>query len=271
MKMVVVMSGGGSKGSFQVGVLKGLHEKGYKFEATYGTSTGALQSSGLAYTGMTGLEKVWLGLKSKKNIFKFNWLSLLLLSDGLYNTKPLKEILNKICVGKPKIPATVCKINLETGQKTYSKTGDSDFIESVEASCCVPFGAAPVNKIWVDGGVREITPLNKAIEDGADKIVVILTNPWKINPSYWKRPKFPFLRILKIASRAVDIIGHEILVNDIKNCVNKNGDTRYKKIDLEIYCPEFYVSETDEFNPEKIRNAIRHGHEIAMKGPNVKV
>lgn len=271
MKTVVVMSGGGSKGSFQVGVLKALYKRGYKFDAAYGTSTGALQSAGLSYVGIEGLERTWLEIKGKSDIFKFNWLSLILMSDGLFNTKPLRKKIDKICEGKPQIPVTVCKINLETGQKAYSKSGDLDFNESVEASTCVPLGTSPVNKIWVDGGVREITPLKKAIDEGADKIVIILANPWKINPDHWKRSWNPFLRILSIAKRSVDILAHEVLINDIRSCINKNKDSRYKKIEIEIYCPEFYVSGTNEFNSEKIRNGIQHGYDIGMKDSNVKV
>lgn len=271
MKTVVVMAGGGSKGAFQVGVLKALLEKGYKFNAAYGTSTGGLQSAGLAHAGIDALENVWLNIENKKDIFKFNWSTLILNSDGLYSTKPLRKKIDAITQAPATIPATVCKINLITGEKVYATSGDPDFPASVEASACVPLGTSPVDGIWVDGGVREIAPLKIAIKQGADKIIVILTNPWNINPTPWGAPTSNFLKLFKIGMRAVDILGHETLVNDMEQCLKKNGIEGYKTIELEIYAPTFLVSKTNEFNPKKIRKAIEHGYEIAQSGPNVKL
>jgi len=267
-KVHVVMSGGGAKGAFEVGVLKGLAEKGYEFEHSYGTSVGALNAAGLAYQGVAGLEVVWKNIKKKSDLLKFNWSNLFFMAaDGIYNTKPLRKIIDTCCSGKSRIPATVTKVNIETGELVHGNSDESDFNSSVEASACIPVAMSPVDKIWVDGGVREITPLKKAIDNGAEKIVIILASPWDINPAEWELPKFPLFKSLKIGMRTIDVISHEVYVDDIWCCIRKNCDPMYKKIDLEVYAPKKLLIDTLEFDPKKIREAINQGYFSAMEGP----
>lgn len=236
----------------------------------YGTSVGALNAAGLTYVGMEGLEQVWLDIKSKNDILRLNWWTLgPLFGCGIYNTKPLRQILDKAILGKdPKLMAKVCKINLEDGSIHYSKSGDEDFIESVEASASMPMAMFPINKVWVDGGVREITPLKQAIVDGADEVIVLLASPWGENPSPWKAPnKWSFLGGFKVGMRAIDIVSHEIFVNDIKLCQARNNDSKYKKVKIRVYAPKKLLIDTLEFDPVKIRNAMKHGYNSYLMGP----
>lgn len=50
----------------------------------------------------------------------------------------------------------------------------------LKASCCLPGVCKPVefqNKLYFDGGVAEPIPVEKAFEDGCDKVVLVLTKP----------------------------------------------------------------------------------------------
>jgi len=72
----LVLSGGGSKGAFEVGVIKALYEQGYTYDIFAGTSVGALNSAILAqHDDFKKLEDLWLNkIKSNKNIWKHNLL-----------------------------------------------------------------------------------------------------------------------------------------------------------------------------------------------------
>ena len=63
-KIGLVLSGGGAKGAYQVGVVKALLEKNVAMDCIAGTSIGALNGSILASApdltvGFERLEKVW--------------------------------------------------------------------------------------------------------------------------------------------------------------------------------------------------------------------
>lgn len=186
MKTALVLSGGGSKGAMQLGFLKYLHEQGLRPDAIYGSSVGALNGAGYAYMGLEKLEEVWFGIKSRSKIFSFNWKTLLFFqSGGIYNSTPLRKSIEKNIVGTPVCDVYVCKVSLITGEIKYGKSGEEDFIDSVVASSSVPGYSEPVGE-WADGGIRQQSPLSRAIQDKPDKIVVILCNPLKDLPAYGK-------------------------------------------------------------------------------------
>lgn len=89
MKVGLVLSGGGAKGAYQVGVLKALLELGTRIDMVAGASIGALNGAVLASapsleTGVERLEKLWLTLaKSSPLSMKVPGYLTLLLSAGL--------------------------------------------------------------------------------------------------------------------------------------------------------------------------------------------
>lgn len=264
MKKALVLSGGGSKGSMQFGIIKHLYEQGYKPDVIYGTSVGSLNAAGLSHVGIEGLDKVWNGLKKTSDVFKFNWSFLLFLASGLYNAKPLQKLLQKTLSGKtPTVEAYCCKVHIETGEIKYVRNTESDYIDSTVASCSIPGFTDDVDG-WVDGGVREQAPLRQAILDGADEIVVILCNPLKKNPDRGKKGNW-----IKNILRACDLLAHEIFLNDIQNCLwyNNNLQPGKRSVKLTVYAPRELVIGSNEFTQDKIQNAIKYGYEQAKLGP----
>lgn len=263
-KKALVLSGGGSKGSMQFGLLKYIFEQGYKPDVIYGTSVGSLNAAGISHVGIEGLQKVWDSLKKTSDVFKFNWKFLLFLSAGLYNANPLKKLLEKTLENNPPtVDAYSCKVHLETGEIVYSYCLDKDYIESTVASCSIPGFTDDIHG-WVDGGVREQTPLRRAIEDGADDITVVLCNPLKRNPDYSKKGNW-----IKNILRATELLSHEIFLNDIQNCLwyNENPQPGKKFIKLTIYAPRGLVIGSNDFEQDKIQKAIAYGYEQAQMGP----
>jgi NTE family protein len=267
-KTALVLSGGSVKGSMQYGILKYLYEQGFTPDVVYGTSVGNLNGMGYSYIGIKGLEKFWSKITKRSSLFKFNWLSLILKSKGVFNTKPLRKLVQEAIKEGiyPKIPCYSCCVNIKTGEIVYGTPDMPDYEDYVVASASIPCFNDPIGDL-VDGGVREQTPLKKAIEDGCEKIVVILCNPYKQNPDEGKNGNW-----IENLLRTTDLMAHEIFINDIEACrwYNANLEPGKRKIELEVYCPEKLVIDSMDFTQDKIQPAILYGYECAKKGPIIK-
>ncbi len=103
MKVGLVLSGGGAKGAYHVGVVKALHEVGAQVDAVAGASIGALNGAILAaapslHEGAVRLETLWMDLANTSPL-KFNFPAYiqLLAASGLHlaSAGVLKEIVQK--------------------------------------------------------------------------------------------------------------------------------------------------------------------------------
>ena len=121
----------------------------------------------------------------------------------------------------------------------------------------------PVHGIWCDGGVRETVPLKEAIEQGYEDLYVIMCTPWTKNPKSVKDIK----NWAQAGARALDLLTHEIFVNDVKTCLKCNDCDDKKTINIHLYAPtEDLNIDTLEFDPEKIRRGIETGYNAVEIG-----
>jgi len=281
MKESIVMSGGGAKGAFQVGVLWELlgGSNPAKPSALYGTSVGALNATGLAFLGIVGLHKVWMDIRNDKDIIKgggpFRILKALLKRGrGAYSTKPLRAKIEGIVNGKtPAMKAVACRVSLTSGaidyvESTPQNPNHAAFIDAVHASASIPIIMDTVHE-WVDGGVREVAPLKRAIDEGAERIYVIMANPSRENPDYHGRVG----GLINIAKRTIEIMCHEIIVNDLRTCHRYNckaGALGKRVVEVIVYAPPILLLDTLDFKPDRIRAAIQQGREEVARGPVFK-
>lgn len=270
MKTAYVLSGGGAKGSYQVGVMKRLHEAGVVPDAIYGTSVGSINAATYAHAGMERLEELWLNIKGKQwwrpwtpsaDILSFNWMMLLMSADGLYNLEPLRKQLIAECKDDPTCEAVVTRVSLNTGAVDYVSNKfvpRQDFVSAVVGSSAIPGAMSPEGE-WVDGGVREVAPIRKAIKDGAEKIYVIMCNPIAENPTetFNTQKTSAFFKFFNVTYRAIDgVMSHEIFFNDVRDI-----SLAQKNVSIEVYAPSVVPYSTLEFDPVKIRNAIKLGYD----------
>jgi len=262
MKRALVLSGGGAKGCFQVGVMKHLLKE-WMPDCVYGTSVGALNAFGLSFMGMEGTEKMWRSIQGRSDILslKLN----MLWSDSVYSMKPLREKLQaglKVEALEYVGDACVVVTNLVDGSLNYyyrRQMSHDAFALMTEASACIPFFMEmPLGK-YVDGGVREQAPLAQAIKDGADEIIIILCNPMVQNPLNKWKTSWP--HFLSAGMRALDVMEHEVFVNDVRKCTRYNNEKGKKKINLKVFAPGRILMSTLDFDPKKIAAGIAHGEE----------
>ena len=276
MKTAFVLSGGGAKGAFQVGVIKYLcGVKNIVPDIVIGISTGSLQGLAVAQQDIDLLESIWKGIKKHSDIYTksvFNIIKCALgLRNGIYEFKGLRKILEKFFDKQKLLNSPVDfyagKVSLQEAEIVYVNKKDMT-VDDILASCTIPVFFNTVDGPflqWVDGGVRDIIPLKKAIDLGADKIFVILCSPRKPTVSFRR-----YNNIVSVLERTLDILLNEIYINDVEialkinEVIDKFGSYKhYRKVDITVIEPDHDISGSLEFDPDKISYGILHGMQKA--------
>ncbi len=294
----LALSGGGAKGAFQVGVLDYLvNDRNVDFRIIGGVSTGALQAMMAAQGEVKKLRQIWESIKDHRDIYtgRFGIIGGLLGADSLYSNNPLKEKIKKH-INPTKIVASGRKlrigvVSLQTGQYRLITEKDRKLRKWILASTAIPVYFEPVeihNEQYVDGGIRDITPLGAVMHEKPDACLVVLASPLKM-----RGPRKAFPDLFEIGLRSVDIMVNEIYRNDlteadwINNLLTRWQEmeeklqphtTReieaclkplrtvlkeYRLIPTHTIAPKKNVIDTLGFEPAPIREAIRHGREQA--------
>ena len=223
----LVLSGGGARGAYEVGVLRYIREK-LGFNATFdvitGTSVGAINGAYVAATcdrpkGQGRLlQKVWLELNID-DVYSFGWQQFRQLPrvlfgrdlprvphgsrvGGLIDTSFLERVVrSKIPWGgitrnlrAGHLDALACTatevatgastifVQTRTGQAHWPRTRDENVVQtSITAAHTLASAAIPVlfpsirvgEQFFVDGSLRQNTPLRPAMRLGADRLLVV--------------------------------------------------------------------------------------------------
>lgn len=209
----LVLSGGGSKGAFQVGALEHmLGELELQYDIFTGISVGALNTSFLSQfkTGeekesIKGLVDVWNTVNDRRifklnhrrmprRLFKRETFSMIRSALGklsFYDSTPLEELVAEVL--DPERASTSGKrlavggVSLTDGEIRFWREDSPDIVKAVAASAAYPVFFRPVEiegTLWTDGGIRHTTPIEKAISMGATEIDVILTGPRSANHTW---------------------------------------------------------------------------------------
>lgn len=196
-KRALVLSGGGGRGAYHVGVLRFLEEHEWFPDIVVGTSIGAVNGAAIASGhNAHSLWALWRRLKTKDvqkahlNPFDGNY---------LLDTAPLRETLqrdgwldfDRINSDQAQVHLRVTAMEAETGRLCVFGNSDDMLpgrmrpetinLDHILASCSIPIIYPPTNlggiTYW-DGGTVANTPLGAAIDAGATEIVVVLMTPW---------------------------------------------------------------------------------------------
>lgn len=201
----VVLSGGGSKGSYQIGVWKALRKLHIKYDIVTGTSVGALNGALMVQNSYHKAIKLWKKInmqllfgdeattsKNKKdvlNMYRDNFIK-----HGGMNVNNLENIITKYLdeknFYKSKIDFGLVTVNL-SGRKAIQLKKEKiprnhlhDYLMA-SAACYPAFQTKDIkgNK-YIDGGFFDNLPINLALDLGADSIIAVdLKAPgFKIKP-----------------------------------------------------------------------------------------
>lgn len=197
MKRAVVLSGGGAKGAYEIGVWKALRRLGIKYDIVTGTSVGALNGVLMVQDDYYKALKLWYYMDYNKVID--------IEIKGKYSTKKGKEeILKKYAKGMisggyelsglEKVideafdDEKFIKSSIDYGLvTTYFPSLKPKFIKKstlksnelkkyllATASCFPAFKPTKIgNNLYIDGGYYDNLPINLAIDLGAEEVIAV--------------------------------------------------------------------------------------------------
>lgn len=198
----LVLSGGGGRGAYHVGVLRFLEEHEWYPDIIVGTSIGAVNGAAIA-SGHTAqsLWSLWRRL-STHDVQRRAWSLFSPDKDShLLDTSPLRETLVEkgwVDMAQINAPSPHCHLRItvveaETGHLRVFGNSSDPYVGSrcecagltldhILASCSIPVIYPPTqigDVTYWDGGTVANTPLGPAVDAGADEIVVVLMTPWE--------------------------------------------------------------------------------------------
>ena len=186
MRRALVLSGGGAKGSWQVGACHHLiAERGLWFDVIAGVSAGAVNAATLAQahdpdelaTELEHLRSVWLGLRGSHDVYRRRWLgalgTVLARRASLYNAAPLRGVLaghiDPARVAASPIRLRIGYVDLLSGRYRTAGNDHPTLVDAVLASCALPLIFPPVplgdpDRVWSpwpapDPGLAEIASI----------------------------------------------------------------------------------------------------------------
>jgi predicted acylesterase/phospholipase RssA len=245
-KRALVISGGGSKGAFAVGVLLALKEKNpaLSFAHYIGTSTGALIAPLALLEEYKLLEQLYTTVTTGEIIHKFNIVERLF-QHSLFDGTPLWELIEKhytdsrceqllqsnrhvylttTCLQTerltvftnnphPQTPSTYDLVRLQEPDQlrraVLASASQPVFMAPVKINARVP-GARHPHHQYVDGGVLQYAGIEMAIDQGAEEILTILHST-----SQESIAEEEFTGLLPILRQTIDIFTTDVGKNDL--------------------------------------------------------
>jgi NTE family protein len=280
MSQILVLAGGSVKGAFQAGVIKALFEKGYQPDAIYGVSAGSLNAAYLvnqfgqqanAHLPISypqAAQDLWdfwelrithpESLSKPFNLFELGWSALTKKFKGLVDTSPLRDLLQDVLQNRnlsaSPVGLKVGAVNVLDGAMHYVDPSFENFQEYLLASSAVPILMQVVTingekrKSYLDGGLRDVAPLQKAIQDGATEVVVIACHTEMIEGG-----DFDSGDLLALVDRVMDIAVNEILNADLR--------VQRSEVKLKIIRPNQPLSiDIQHFTKMDIRRMLEIGY-----------
>jgi NTE family protein len=310
MSKILVLAGGSVKGAYQAGVVRAVFEAGFRPDFIYGISAGSMNASylvndfgrqSLENNGNIDYQQASLELAEfwENNIYAPDCLALrrgtydLGMSairrnfEGLLDPTPLKEILHENInirhLNASPIGLKVGAVDIINGSIIYADPTYEHFLDYVMASSAIPILMPVVNigglrkMAFLDGGLRDVAPIKKAINDGAEEIVCVACHTRKIDGGY-----FPYGNLLALVDRVMDIAVNECLNADLdwaefrNECLPMDGSPGeygilegQKRIKLKVIRPQTPLDvDIQNFDREDIQRMIllgyQHGREEMM-------
>ena len=254
----LVLSGGGARGAYEIGVWKALTDLNIKISGVYGTSVGSINGPGIIMNDYKKVRDLWFKisyltvmnispsteevLKGELKDLSFNEYMKVIRDfreDKGFDVTPLKNLLSGII-----IEDEVRKSNIDYGLVMFSlsdfKPG-MHYIEQIPEGKLIDYILASANfplfqrqviggEIFIDGGVYSNVPVEMAVKRGFKDIIVVdigITTP-------------------------VDIINHFKLTND-------------KSIKYTYIKPEKQFGSFLTFEPETSRKYLLEGYLDTMR------
>lgn len=241
----LVLSGGGGRGAYELGVYKAFVENGKRFDLISGSSVGAITAAAIS-SGLSidEIERLWARMHTfqvmqpRADFWSFpKW-------THLMYTKPLQRFLEREidydAIRASRIAVRVAAVDVGTGDLRVF-TNEELTAKRLLASASIPLLFPMVEdqgRYYWDGGTVVNTPLQPAIEAGADEVTCVLLSP------VGARPLAPPAHMWEAIGRYADLRTLGSLKQEIKHAefinslvASGTADPTWRHIDFHIVSP----------------------------------
>lgn len=279
----LVLAGGGCKGAYQAGAIQHLMGNlGIDYGIICGTSVGAINAAFLAQTKLgrpqaaaKSLFDLWYSVsteKVRKSWPVFGPLSALW-KQSVYDSSPvhawIRSGLDEYKIQGSGRKLRLVSVGLGSGEVKVADETTPNIADWVIASSAFPVMLSPIainGDLWVDGGVRRVTPLGQAIEAGATDVDVIMCS----DPFAPSKQPVAGMHALQILLRTIDIMNDEVSRADLQTCGLKNDIAqrggKYKYVNVRTLFPSTPITvDSLDFDHVQIENMMNLGYLDAIK------
>jgi predicted patatin/cPLA2 family phospholipase len=193
-KAALILEGGGMRGVYTAGVLRYFMDRDFYLPYVIGVSMGAC--NGANYVARQPERNRIVNIRYVNESRFISYRRLLLRGElfgmgFIFDTIPNQLVpfdYETFMAGAQRFIMTV--LDCETGETIYfdkNRLSRSDFMKLLQAGSSLPLVQKPVNhngRIFMDGGIADAVPIQKSINDGNKRHVLILTQP----KGYRKKP-----------------------------------------------------------------------------------
>jgi len=196
-KLGLVLSGGGSKGAYEIGVCMALRKLGKKPDIVTGTSIGAINGVFVVQNNIRRALKLWKSISFSKiydessfpvcenaalsEIYKLYAKSFI--TEGGMDISKIKDMFDKLYNPKKFFSSSIdyglVTFNLSLNKPIFMTKTDlapdtvKDYVLA-SASCYPAFKPYKIgNDLFIDGGYYDNMPINLATQLGADEIIAV--------------------------------------------------------------------------------------------------
>lgn len=265
----VLFEGGSFRPIFSCGIMDALLEEGIMFPYCIGVSAGAADAA--SYISRQPERNIRILEKyrnDKRYLSKRNFLK----ERSIFGLDfVFREIPNKLDVFDMKTfkeydgRFVIVTTDAKTGKVHYFDQKDVDETFEVFCATCALPGACPPVKInerkYYDGGLSNPIPIDKCLEDGCDKMLIVLTQP----EGFVKTPRKSEKNMAKIMKLKYPAIAEELL----KRCDKYNESVRLceklEKTGKAVILRPKYKLNSLESDTGKLRQTYEMGKEIAKE------
>lgn len=266
MKSGLLIEGGGARGFFAAGILQILAQEGIHFPYSIGISSGSLNS--LLYQLAIVDKPFPLQNFFSQHLPHIRFKNLFRPNEGLIQIDQFFKWLPDVYPNLQTISDQhqIAAVKASTGELEYWPLAQgenaTELQKRIQASCSIPILMPKMsinNEVYVDGGIRDSIPIKKALSDGLDKIVLILSR----KAGYQKKPQAigPYLKhwlrdykALELAMRNRHLHYNEAL--SIVSTLEREGK-------IFVFRPERHRLRRFEFNQRKSMQTFEDGAQMA--------
>ena len=268
----LVLEGGSLRCAFTAGVLDAFATVGFNpFESYYAVSAGSMALTSF----LSGQRKHFINVASQLvEDGEFIRFTSAFSEEGLMNLTHLANVARSsnpidwdaayAAIEGKRLSIVVA--DCETGEPHYLHPEKGNWMRLVLASCTLPLvtrGRIQLGGRWVfDGGYADAIPLNRAVEDGRQRIVVVRTRPSGLKieqgtldwlASYWFRDNEAIAKLFESS--------HE-QYNRVVDQLRAGGNGTVTWVEIAPYAP--LQSDGYSVSANDLRSDYRHGMEVGL-------